>query len=256
MLITYSPADSFLYRINPFFKGLFTMLIILMFSALAKNLTLLCALLAAMLMLAKAGRTPMWPIFAAVKKIWVLMIIVALIQGFSQVEFSWQLAFIAILRILGVFFAAGIFVTISSQSELMYFWEQAFRPFAIFGLPARELALVMVIAVRFLPVILGEIDRIRMAQMARGAKFTHGFGLKAVKSLMPLLVPTISLAIIRAGDLALAMEARGYCVSRERTRYHSYRIGFVEVFLLMIFIAAFYLLLFSTATVAPFSLSI
>jgi energy-coupling factor transport system permease protein len=158
-----------------------------------------------------------------------LLLIVALIQGFSRGDFCFILAIEAVFRIIGVFIAAGVFVTISSQSELMYFWEQSFRPFQLVGLPARELALVMVIAVRFLPVILGEIDRIRVAQMARGAKFSHGFGLKAIKSLMPLLVPTLSLAIIRAGDLALAMEARGYCVSRERTRFRQFRIGFFDI---------------------------
>lgn len=244
MLITYSPADSFLYRLNPLFKGLFTLLFILLFSVLAKGLPVLLIILSTLLLVAALGKTPLLPIFASLKKIWLLLLIVGLIQGFSRGDFSWVLAVEAGIRIIGVFFAAGIFVTISSQSELMYFWEQTFRPFSLVGLPARELALVMVIAVRFLPVILGEIDRIRLAQMARGAKFSHGFGLKAVKSLMPLLVPTLSLAIIRAGDLALAMEARGYCVSRERTRYHSFRIGFFDIFALLLFVVGLYFLFF------------
>jgi energy-coupling factor transport system permease protein len=229
MMITYSPGNSFLYCLNPFLKGFFTMLTIIIFSALAANIWHLTISLALLLFFAVAGKVPLLSVLGSVKKIWFLLLIVALIQGFSRGDFCFILAIEAVFRIIGVFIAAGVFVTISSQSELMYFWEQSFRPFQLVGLPARELALVMVIAVRFLPVILGEIDRIRVAQMARGAKFSHGFGLKAIKSLMPLLVPTLSLAIIRAGDLALAMEARGYCVSRERTRFRQFRIGFFDI---------------------------
>ena len=182
MLITYSPAESFVYRLNPFFKGLFTMLAILLFSALAKGVGQLGGLLALILLLAGIGKVPMRPVVSSLGKIWLLLLIVALVQGFSSGAFNALLALEAVLRIVGVFIVAGIFVTISSQSELMYFWEQSFRPLSIFGVQSRELALVMVIAVRFLPVILGEIERIRLAQMARGAKFSHGIGLKAVPS--------------------------------------------------------------------------
>ncbi len=245
MMITYSPGNSFLYRFNPFLKGLFTMLTIILFSAIAENLWHLSTSLVFMVVFAFLGKAPVVDVLGSIKKIWFLLLIVGLIQGFSGGEFDWILAIEAAIRIIGVFFAAGIFVAISSQSELMYFWEQSFRPFSLIGLPARELALVMVIAVRFLPVILGEIDRIRIAQMARGAKFSHGFGLKAIKSLMPLLVPTLSLAIIRAGDLALAMEARGYCVSRERTRFRHFQIGLVDILGVLFFLAGLTCLLYS-----------
>lgn len=245
MMITYSPGNSFLYRFNPFLKGLFTMLTIIVFSAIAENFWHLSTSLVVMFFLAFIGKAPIVELLSSVKKIWFLLLIVALIQGFSRGQFDWILAIESVMRIIGVFFAAGIFVSISSQSELMYFWEQSFRPFSLIGLPARELALVMVIAVRFLPVILAEIDRIRIAQMARGAKFSQGFGLKAIKSLMPLLVPTLSLAIIRAGDLALAMEARGYCVSRERTRFRHFRIGLVDIIGILAFFSGLSCLFFN-----------
>lgn len=214
------------------------MLTILIFSVVAADIWHLVISLSVLLFLAVAGKVPLLNILKSLKTIWFLLLIVALIQGFSRGDFCFILAIQAVLRIIGVFIVAGVFVTISSQSELMYFWEQSFRPFQLFGLPARELALVMVIAVRFLPVILEEIDRIRIAQMARGAKFSQGFGLKAIKSLMPLLVPTLSLAIIRAGDLALAMEARGYCVSSKRTRFKQFCIGFFDILGIFLFSAS------------------
>ncbi len=230
MQITYSPADSALYRLNPFIKGLGTLFIILLFSVTMQGLFSLFFSLVLTILLAILFKVELKPILISIEKIWLLLLLVGIIQGFSTGNFNPESLLIAVIRIIGVFVTSGIFVTISSQSELMYFWEQSFRPLNLFGFQARELALVMVISVRFLPVILGELDRIRMAQMARGARFSHGVGLKAVKSLMPLLIPTLSLAIIRAEDLALAMEARGYCVSRQRTRYNHFSIGFFDIF--------------------------
>ena len=99
----------------------------------------------------------------------------------------------------------------------------------LLGLPARELALVMVIAVRFLPVMLSEIDRIRMAQIARGARLGKGGFFSSAAALMPLMIPTLAQAIIRGEELAEAMEARGYRVSGNRTRYHRFGIGFFDI---------------------------
>lgn len=231
MQITYAPADSFLYSLNPMIKGFITLCVILAFSIFAQGPALMTGLLICCVVMSLIGKVPVIPIFLSLRKILVLLVVVGLIQGFSQGDFDYILALEGVLRIVGVFVAAGIFVSISSQSELMFFWEQTFRPLNLIGLPAREMALVMVIAVRFLPVILSEIDRIRMAQMARGARLGKGgFGFSAVKSLMPLMIPTLSIAIVRAGELALAMEARGYRVSNIRSRYRKFRIGILDVF--------------------------
>ena len=126
------------------------------------------------------------------------------------------------MRIVGVFLVAGFYLVVSPQSELMYFWEVVFRPLSFFRLPARELALVMVIAVRFLPVMLAEIDRIRMAQTARGARLGKAGIFSTAAAMMPLMIPTLAQAIIRAEELAEAMEARGYRVAGVRTRYQQY----------------------------------
>ncbi|GAB4273009.1 MAG: energy-coupling factor transporter transmembrane component T [Candidatus Rifleibacteriota bacterium] len=230
MAITYSPAESFLYALNPLIKGYLALLFILMFSVLVVGPAKLSIILLMTLFAAYMGRVPLAPVLLSIKKIILLLLIVALIQGFAADTFNAEKALEAVLRIIGVFCVAGIFVSISSQAELLYFWESNFKPFTLIGLPARELALIMVIAVRFLPVILAEIDRIRMAQMARGAGLSaRGYGLSAIKGLLPLLIPTLSLAIVRAGELALAMEARGYRISRERTRFRSFKIGLYDI---------------------------
>lgn len=238
MQISYKPGTGLLYRLNPLIKGFVTFALILFFSLNRISTGEMALSLLGLLCGAAFFKVPLREIVFSIRRISVLLVIVGLVQGFRGDTFSILLAAEGMIRIVGVFLAAGIYLTVSSQSELMYFWEICFRPLRLLGLPARELALVMVIAVRFLPVILAEIDRIRMAQIARGAKLNSGGLFASAASLMPLMIPTLTQAIIRAGELAEAMEARGYRVASERTRYHRFDISTADITLTMLTILA------------------
>ncbi len=96
--------------------------------------------------------------------------------------------------------------------------EHLLRPFRRLGVPAHELAMMMTIALRFIPTLLEEADKIMKAQMARGADFRSGNLLRRARSLIPLLVPLFVSAFRRADELALAMEARCYRGGEGRTR--------------------------------------
>ncbi len=120
--------------------------------------------------------------------------------------------------------------------------EYLLSPFRRFGVPAHELAMMMTIALRFIPTLVDELERIMKAQMARGADFDTGSFLDRAKSMIPLLVPLFISAFRRADDLALAMEARCYRGGEGRTRYKVLRVGTVDfaagVFLVCFFGAA------------------
>jgi energy-coupling factor transport system permease protein len=94
-----------------------------------------------------------------------------------------------------------------------------------FGLPAHELALMLTIALRFIPTLIDEAEKIMKAQMARGADFTSGGLVQRAKSLLPLLVPLFVSAFRRADELATAMEARCYHGGEGRTRLRELRLG-------------------------------
>lgn len=96
--------------------------------------------------------------------------------------------------------------------------ERLLNPFRKLGLPAHELAMMMTIALRFIPTLLEETDRIMKAQIARGADFTSGNLLRRAQSMIPLLVPLFISAFRRADELATAMEARCYRGGENRTR--------------------------------------
>ena len=96
--------------------------------------------------------------------------------------------------------------------------ERLLNPFKRIGVPAHELAMMMTIALRFIPTLIEETDKIMKAQMARGADFESGNIIQRAKALIPLLVPLFLGAFRRADELAMAMEARCYRGGENRTR--------------------------------------
>lgn len=98
--------------------------------------------------------------------------------------------------------------------------EALLMPFKRFGVPAHELAMMMTIALRFIPTLLEETDRIMKAQSSRGADFVNGNLWQRAKNMVPLLVPLFISAFRRADDLATAMEARCYRGGEGRTKMH------------------------------------
>ncbi len=125
--------------------------------------------------------------------------------------------FIGLRLVILIMFTSLLTLT-TSPIELTDGLEDILKPFARIGVPAHELAMMMTIALRFIPTLMEEAERIMKAQMARGADFESGNIVKRAKSLVPLLVPLFVSAFRRADDLAMAMESRGYRGGEGRTR--------------------------------------
>lgn len=121
-------------------------------------------------------------------------------------------------RLALVIIATSLMTFTTSPVELTDGLERLLRPFRRIGVPAHEFALMMTIALRFIPTLIEETDKIMKAQMARGAEFTRGGLVRRARALVPLLVPLFVGAFRRAESLALAMEARCYRGGDHRTR--------------------------------------
>ena len=106
--------------------------------------------------------------------------------------------------------------------------EHLLNPFRRIGVPAHELAMMMTIALRFIPTLLDETDRIMKAQSARGADFVTGSIIQRAKNMVPLLVPLFISAFRRADELAIAMEARCYRGGVNRTRMKELQVTYVD----------------------------
>jgi energy-coupling factor transport system permease protein len=106
--------------------------------------------------------------------------------------------------------------------------EKLLNPFKKIGVPAHELAMMMTIALRFIPTLLDETDKIMKAQMARGADFESGNLFSRAKAMIPLLVPLFISAFRRAEELALAIEARCYRGGENRTRMKQLKLKSID----------------------------
>ncbi|HHW70641.1 MAG TPA: energy-coupling factor transporter transmembrane protein EcfT [Clostridiales bacterium] len=122
------------------------------------------------------------------------------------------------LRLIFLVMGTSILTLTTSPIELTDGLEYILKPLKVFKFPAHELAMMMTIALRFIPTLMEETDKIMKAQMARGADFETGNLVQRAKSLVPLLVPLFISAFRRADELAMAMEARCYRGGENRTR--------------------------------------
>lgn len=133
-------------------------------------------------------------------------------------EGIWNAAFTA-LRILALIIGSSIFMSYTTTPiELTDSLESLLSPLKKIHLPVHEFSMMMSIALRFIPTLAEETDKIMSAQKARGADFTTGSVLKRVKMLMPVLIPLFASALRRADELATAMECRCYHGGEGRTR--------------------------------------
>ena len=121
-------------------------------------------------------------------------------------------------RLLLLIIGTSMLTLTTSPMQLTDGIETLLRPGKKIGIPAHELAMMMTIALRFIPTLLEETEKIMKAQMARGADFQSGGLTQRAKRLLPLLVPLFVNAFRRADDLAIAMEARGYRGGEGRTK--------------------------------------
>ncbi len=173
-------------------------------------------------------------LYKGVKGVFILIIITAVLNLFmvpgtaDTLVFKWK--FIAIyeegiktavfmaFRLILLIMGTSILTLTTSPIELTDGIERLLNPFKKIGVPAHELAMMMTIALRFIPTLMDETDKIMKAQKARGADFESGGLVKKAKSLIPLLVPLFISSFRRADELAMAMEARCYRGGEGRTR--------------------------------------
>lgn len=142
-------------------------------------------------------------------------------EGLSQAGFM-------ALRLIFLITGASLLTLTTSPISLTDGIENLLNPLRKIGVPAHELAMMMTIALRFIPTLLEETDKIMKAQMARGADFETGNIINRAKAMIPLLVPLFISAFRRADELALAMEARCYRGGENRTRMKQLKLKAID----------------------------
>lgn len=226
----YFPGKSYIHQMDPRAKITATTLFIIAIFV-ANSLLAYGIITAFVLFVIALSRLPIRLLWQAIKPLWIIIVFTMAIHVFTtpgDVLFSWRFITITQQGLVQGGLLTGRLVFLIIFSSLLTFTtspivltdgiEQILNPFKRIGVPAHELAMMMTIALRFVPTLLEETDRIMKAQEARGADFTTGSVLKRAKSMIPILVPLFISAFRRADELATAMEARCYNGGEYRTR--------------------------------------
>lgn len=232
----YFPADSALHRMDPRVKILlliaYIALVFCTFNYFALALAVLTVLTVTLL-----SRVPLKMYLKSLKVIIIIVLLTSVLNlfyGTGEPIFQWWIikvtwagihnAVFVSVRIICLILLSSTLTFTTSPTDLTDALERLMKPLALFRVKVHEIAMMMTIALRFVPTLLEETDKIMSAQKARGADMESGNMLHRIKALVPVLIPLFVSSFRRAYELAVAMECRCYQGGAGRTRMKQLRI--------------------------------
>lgn len=227
----YYPAKSILHRLDPRVKLVSTLLYLVslfLFRSMAGYLAATLFLIGVI----RASKVPFGYIVKGLKPVVMLLMITVVFNLFLKKEGEvlfhvWQLTITTVglrnavymaIRLIYLIIGSSLMTFTTTPNELTDGIETLLAPLNKLRVPVHEVAMMMSIALRFIPILLEETDKIMKAQQARGADFESGNIMQRAKAMIPILVPLFVSAFRRANDLAMAMEARCYRGGEGRTK--------------------------------------
>ena len=255
------PSNSVMHRLDPRMKIIIAIAYIVA-SFLCKNVISFALLLVSALLLILVSRIPVKIVLKSIKALIFIMAFTAVLNVFwtkgepDEILVSWNFiqiyssgiynAVFIVVRIIAMIIGTSIFLTYTTTPiQLTDALEQLLSPLKVIKVPVHEFAMMMTIALRFIPTIVEETEKIMSAQKARGADFTNGSLAKRAKALIPIVIPLFISAFRRAGELATAMTCRCYRGGKGRTKLNVLKFTWrdlVAVFMIAVFIAGIVLL--------------
>lgn len=257
----YYQTDSVVHRLDPRTKLIATFAYLVSLF-LGTNLYVYVLAFLFLAIAIRSSRVPVKFIVRGMKAIAILMLVTVVINIFvikgeplltiGKLTISREGVRTAVymaVRLTFLIMGGSIMTLTTTPNQLTDGLESILKPLKVFKFPVHEIAMMMSIALRFIPILIEETDKIMKAQLARGADFESGNVIKKAKSLVPVLVPLFISAFRRANDLALAMEARCYRGGEGRTKMKPLHYAkrdaavylYVCVYLFLIYIAGHYI---------------
>lgn len=250
----YYPTDSVVHRMDPRMKLFLTVLFVvaIFFVNTYFGFMLTAAVLLFIILLAKL---PMLSVLKSVRAIIFIVIFAAVINLFmisdGEVLWSWRALQITdqgihttikmTLRLVLLISGASLLTLTTTPVEVADGTESLMKPLRLIKVPVHDIAMIMSIALRFIPTLFEETNKIIAAQKARGASFDTGGLIARAKALLPVLIPLFVNSFRRADELAFAMDARCYNATENRTKMKVMKLGvadFVAFFLIVAYFVA------------------
>ncbi|MCI9136960.1 MAG: energy-coupling factor transporter transmembrane protein EcfT [Lachnospiraceae bacterium] len=226
----YYPSNSIIHRLDSRVKLVGTLAYVLSLF-LFRNVFGFAAVTFGLAVLVKMSKVPFRYMVKGLRAIVIILVMTGLFNVFlTPGEPLWSFwkftitqeglknAGFMIIRLVYLILGSSLLTLTTTPNQLTDGMEKGLRPLNKIGVPVHEVSMMMSIALRFIPILVEETDKIMKAQLARGADFESGNLIKKAKAMVPLLVPLFISAFRRANDLALAMEARCYRGGEGRTK--------------------------------------
>ena len=237
---SYFPANSFVHKMDARAKILIAIAyMVAVFLVSAFHFLGFAACLLFVILVAIVSKEPFLRVLKSVRTIIFFVVFSAILQLFFNKKGTvvfWVITDVGLLnaafiiaRIMLIVLGASLLTLTTSPVELADGIEGLLYPLKWIKFPVHEFALIMSIALRFIPTLIDETDRIIKAQKARGADFESGNIFKRAKALIPVLIPLLISSFRRADELADAMDSRCYAGSKTRTRYKKMRLSFRDL---------------------------
>lgn len=251
----YFPGNSVLHKLDPRIKIFLIILYIAAIFVAASPIAFLLVLISAFV-LVRLSKIPLKQIMKGLKPLFLVMFLTAAINIFwtsgENLLVEWKFikiyeegiryAIYMIVRVVALIIGSSVLLTYTtSPIALTDGLERVLAPLKVLHVPVHEFSMMMTIALRFIPTLIEETDKIISAQKARGADFTSGSILDRTRAMVPVMVPLFVSAFHRADELAVAMECRCYRGGEGRTRMtqlHTHPRDYVFLAALILLLAA------------------
>ncbi len=238
----YYPTGSVIHRLDPRTK-LFAGVVFIVCAFLASSYWAYLICYAFLFSVVLLSKIPPLQVLKTVKAVLAIVVVSVLINLFfydeGTVLFSWWKIKITdggllyagkmVLRIMFLVLSTSMITLTSTPTELTDGLEKIMTPLKYLRFPVHDVAIIMSIALRFIPTLMEETDKIIMAQKARGASFDHGGIVARAKAMLPILIPLFVSAFRRADELALALDARCYNATEARTKMKVLRFTWADL---------------------------
>lgn len=249
------PTNSFIHKLDPRTKLIISIIyVVAIFLCKTYWAFLACFLFLVICIL--ISRIPVLSVLKSVKAILFILLITVIINLFfyneGKVLWSWwkiaitlegiQFASFMAMRLIFLVLGTSLISLTTTPMNLTDGMESLMKPLKHIKFPVHDVALIMSIALRFIPTLMEEINKIIMAQKARGASFDNGNLIKRAKALIPILIPLFVSTFKIADELALALDARCYNATPNRTKMKILTLGYRDL-LASIFTAGFFIVI-------------
>mgnify|MGYP002520919454 FL=1 len=252
----YYPADSLIHRLDARVKMILTLLFVIaiFFVKSYFGFMLTAVVLIGIVLLAKL---PMMSVLKSVKGVMFIILFTAILNLFlikkGEVLWTWKIFTITkdgvhttikmVFRLVLLITGASLLSLTTTPVALADGVESLMSPLKLIKVPVRDIAMIMSIALRFIPTLFEETNKIISAQKARGASFDTGGLFARAKAMLPVLIPLFVNSFRRADELAFAMDARCYNATENRTKMKKAKFGAGDAFAMLFMIAYFVVIL-------------